>query len=154
MAATPNTPKYFQAKMGYVMVDSSIVGCSQSYTMDTNRSIADVQCIGSDSIRKIAGPYQWSVSFDALQILTVDASLGRKNYDDLMKHLVTSTETVNVKLLPFVNATGSDVSIGQVYYSGNGIIESLSLNVAAGEAPSSYSVSIAGSGDLTLNTLA
>lgn len=143
-------PDYFQSKMGYVMVDTSIVGCSQSYTMDTNRSISEVQCIGSDSIRKVAGPYQWTVSFDALQALTQDASSGRTNYDDLMNHLVTSTSTVNVKLLP---KTG-DVSTGQVYYSGDGIVESLSYNVAAGDAPASYSISIQGSGDLTLNNLA
>ena len=68
-----------------------------------------------------------------------------------MKHLVNSTATVNVKLIPIQS---SDVSVGQVYYSGDGILESLSYNVAAGDAPASYSCSVQGSGDLTLNTLA
>jgi len=133
--------------MGLIMVDGSIVGCSQSYTMDTNRSVSEIQCIGSDSIRKIAGPYQWSVSFDALQVLTQDASAGNTGYDALMNHLVTSTTPVTVSLTPGT----TDVSTGQVYYSGSGIIESLSYNVAAGDAPGNYSVSVQGTGDLTRN---
>ena len=140
-----NNPNYFQGKMGYVMIDSSIVACAQSYTLDVNRGITEIQCIGSDSIRKIAGPYQWTVSFDALQTLTQDASVGRKSYDDLMAHLVGTTNTVSVYLEP--NTT--DVSTGQVYYKGDGIIESISRSVSSGSEPTTFSVSIQGSGDLT-----
>jgi len=143
-----SNPQYFQAKMGYVMLDSSTIGCAQSYTQDANRAISDVQCIGSDSVRKLTGPYSWSVSFDALQILTKDSSSGIMSYEDVMDKFIAGTDA-SVYFLPKV----ADVSTGQVYYSGRGYIESISINVAAGEAPTTYSVSVQGNGGLTRNTL-
>jgi hypothetical protein len=142
-------PNYFQSKMGYVMLDTSIIGCAQSYSLDATRSISEVQCIGSDSVRKVAGPYNWNVSFDALQILTQDGSSGLASYDEAMSKFKAGTD-VSVYLLPL----STEVSTGQVYHSGRGLIESISLSVAAGEAPASYSVSIQGSGDLYEHSLA
>lgn len=139
-----NVPTYMQGFMGFVMIDGSILGCSQSFSLSVPRSIQDIQCIGSDSIRKIAGPYSWSVSTDALQILTQDASSGRKTFDDIMAaHL--AKERVTIAFVP--NTT--DVSTGQYYLSGTGIIESVDLTIDAGEAPATYSISIQGDGDLT-----
>lgn len=142
------SPEYFQSKMGYVMLDSSIVGCAQSYDLQGTRSISEVQCIGSDSVRKVAGPYNWTVSFDALQILTKDGSNGIVSFDEAMSKFKAGTD-VSVYLYPLV----AEVSTGQVYHSGRGLIESISLSVAAGEAPASYSLSIQGSGDLYEHTL-
>jgi len=137
------SPEYFQSKMGYVMLDSSIVGCAQSYSLDATRSISEVQCMGSDSIRKVAGPYNWTVSFDALQILTKDGSNGIISYDGAMSLFKAGTD-VSVYLYPLV----AEVSTGQIYQSGRGLIESISLSVAAGDAPATFSLSIQGSGDL------
>jgi len=144
-----NIPDYFQAKMGLVMIDGSIVGCAQSYTDNLNRPISEIQCIGSDSVRKTAGSASWDVQFDALQILTQDASSGRKTYEDLMDHHRTSTQPVTVMLMPQT----ADVSAGQIYYYGSALIESISRNVPVGSEPVSYSVSLQGSGDLSRGVL-
>lgn len=145
-----NTPTYFQSYMGYVYFDGSIVGCAQSYNLDTTRDIEVIQCIGSDSKRKVAGPYEWSVSFDALQILTEDASVGRKTLDDIMNYYLDSgTDTVEVMLKPKL----ADTSTGQAYYSGDGLVESVGISYSSGAAPATYSISIQGSGDLTVEAL-
>jgi hypothetical protein len=144
--------KFFQPKMAYVHIDASTVGCAQNYTLDTNRAIQEIQCIGSDSITKVSGPYQWNVSFEAMQILTAsatDPSINVLTYEDIMTKYLDGA-SVEVMLMPKV----ADVSTGQVYYKGTGLIESVNLSITAGEAPGTYSVTVQGTGDLIKVVLA
>jgi len=145
------SPDYMKSKFALIMLDGSIVGCGQSYSDNVTRAISSIECMGSDSISKSTGPVEWDVSFDALQALSQDASVGRKNYEDLMDHHINNGTVVQVYLAP---QESTDVSTAQVYYYGNAFIETISRNVPVGSDPVSYNVSLSGSGALTKTTIA
>jgi len=146
-----NTPDYMLSKYNFIMLDGSIVGCGQSWGENYNRAISEVECLGSDTVRKTSGLLNWDVSFDALQALTDDASTGRKNFDDIMRHHINVGTAVQVYLAPQESA---DVSTAQIYWYGDAIIEGVTRNVPVGSDPVSYSVTMQGSGDLTETDIA
>jgi predicted secreted protein len=123
-------------------IEDHIIGCATTHTIELTNTVREVSCKGSgDFTSSEYGRYSWTASTDAL--LNLGMSANYVQYDDLYSFMV-SKQYVKVKSLYEEN---SDVFLIQ----GEAIITSISLTTPDAEN-ASYSVSLQGRGELTVQT--
>lgn len=123
-------------------VDSRIIACSTSFTLELSNSVREVACKGSGDFSSAEyGRFSWTVSTDALLDLGKD-DVTYISYPDLLQLMLNKT-VVSIEALYEENATNT-MSI-----TGECIITSISKTAPDSEN-ASYSVSLQGRGALTL----
>lgn len=138
---------------GSISIDSNVttgtpvpkpVAYISNWSIEDTTDVIEITELGKEWKNKKAGLQSWSASADGAIVFETDIT--KTGHKDLFnaKH---NRQKVQVKL--FLNDKTITGSVEDVYFLGNGYIESLSVDLSA-EDKGNISISVSGSGELCL----
>jgi len=124
---------------GKVMIGTQTIAYISNWSIDMSRDVIEVPQLGSPNKHKVAGLKDWSASADGTVLFGAPPTVpsGLSNHAILFN---TMNSGLPVVCKFYLNET--------TYFSGNGLIESLSVDLSA-EDKGNISISISGVGPLS-----